>query len=271
MKTRRPIIHIDEEKCTGCGQCILACAEGALKLIDGKARLVGEIYCDGIGACLGTCPEGALTITEREAEEFDEQAAMDHLHKPDASAPAGNLETLPCGCPSSAMMSLKPACKPGPKTDGHREVASSLGHWPVKLQLLSPNAPFLKGSDLLLLADCAAAAYPALHQDLLSGRTVAMGCPKLDNLEAHIERLAEILKGARPRSLTVVHMEVPCCSAWGSAARKAIVRAGVDIPLEIIIIGRTGEMLSRHSQEGLHGGCGCTQGIMSAPCEGSKP
>jgi ferredoxin len=247
MKITRKIIEIDEEKCTGCGKCILACAEGALKLVNGKAKLVGEIFCDGIGACIGTCPEGALTITEREADAFDEQAVEQLLHRQEANTPSENHETLPCGCPSSQIMSLKHSVTQSLKPMRHRDVSSSLGHWPVKLQLLGPHAPFLKGSDLILLADCAAAAYPALHQDLFQDRTVAMGCPKLDDLDAHIDRLTEILREASPHSLTVVHMEVPCCSAFVPAARQAIERAGVEIPLEVVIISRTGEILSRQS------------------------
>jgi NAD-dependent dihydropyrimidine dehydrogenase PreA subunit len=256
MKKTRKIIEIDEQKCTGCGQCILACAEGALKLLNGKAKLVGEIYCDGIGACIGTCPEGALTIAEREAEAFDEQAVWELLRTQKSNTPPEKIETLPCGCPSSEMMSLRHSVTKSPKSSSHEDVPSSLGHWPVKLQLLGPHAPFLKGSDLILLADCAAAAYPALHQDLFQGRTVAMGCPKLDDLDAHIDRLTEIIREASPRSLTVVHMEVPCCRAFVQAARQAIERSGVEIPLEVVIISRTGEVLNRQSIDDPSPECG---------------
>lgn len=245
MKKMRQIIEIDEEKCTGCGQCILACAEGALALVDGKAKLVGEIYCDGIGACIGDCPEGALTIVERRADEFDEEAVKEQMqkkHRSEITIESASEKPLACGCPSFVMTTLpkKPQTHP---SGTHLEVKSELGHWPVKLQLLGPDAPFLKGADLILLADCAAAAYPNLHQYLLFDKAVAMGCPKLDNLEAHIQRLAEILKGAVPRSLNVVHMEVPCCKAFVSAAREAIRRSGVDVPLEYTVIGREGAIL----------------------------
>jgi len=235
MKKTRSIIEIDDAKCNGCGQCIVACAEGALKLVDGKAKLTGDIYCDGLGACLGECPEGALKIIERPAEDFDEIAVKQ------AQAPAARPnETMPCGCPSSAMMSLKTI---DASLSEHHHNHSELMHWPVKLQLLTPQAPFLKGADLLLLADCVAVAHPNLHRDILKDKAVAIGCPKLDDLEAHIDRLSAIIQGARPRSLTVVHMEVPCCAAFMHAAQEAIRRAGIHILLKRMVIGRTGMIL----------------------------
>jgi len=236
MKKTRSIIEIDETKCNGCGQCIMACAEGALKLVDGKAKLVGDIYCDGLGACIGECPLGALKIIERPAEDFDE-AVVEQSHAPAVK----KVETLPCGCPSSAAMSLKTINTESSAQTHHNP--SELMHWPVKLQLLGPQAPFLRDADLLLLADCVAVAHPNLHRDILKSKAVAIGCPKLDDLEAHIERLSEILKGARPRSLTVVHMEVPCCAAFMHAAQEAIRRAGVDIPLRRTVVSRTGTVL----------------------------
>jgi len=236
MKRTRSIIEIDESTCDGCGQCIVACAEGALKLVDGKARLIGDIYCDGLGACIGECPQGALKIAQRPAEDFDE-TAVKQAHAPAAQ----RIETLACGCPSSAAMGLKTTAAE-PDAQAHHN-PSELMHWPVKLQLLGPQAPFLKDADLTLLADCAAVAHPNLHHDILKGKAVAIGCPKLDDLEAHIDRLSEILKAAHPRSLTVVHMEVPCCAAFMHAAREAIRRAGVGIPLRRTVIGRTGTVL----------------------------
>ncbi|HPR55941.1 MAG TPA: 4Fe-4S binding protein [Deltaproteobacteria bacterium] len=239
MKGTRKIIEIDEERCNGCGQCILACAEGALKLVDGKARLVGDILCDGLGACIGECPTGALKIVEREADCFDEEAVKEHLHAP---KPTG-LTTLPCGCPSSMAMNLNP--NPGiDASDPCTERPSLLGHWPVKLQLLSPQTPFLRGSDMILLADCCAVASPDLHERFLRGRTVAIACPKLDDVERHVERLAGILSQATPRTLTVVHMEVPCCTGLVHIALKAMGIAGADIPLRHVVIGRRGEVLA---------------------------
>ncbi|MFH1538456.1 MAG: 4Fe-4S dicluster domain-containing protein [bacterium] len=261
MKKKRQIIEIDEEKCTGCGQCILSCAEGALELVDGKAKLVGEVYCDGLGACIGECPEGALKIIERESEDFDEEAVEELLEKKiekgvaketDPVGPAPLAGGCAGGCPGSAAISLKDApTDTGSGGDGN--ATSELGHWPIKLQLLgpqatlAPQAPFLKGSDLVLLADCVAAAFPDLHKKILRGHTVAMGCPKLDDLEAHIERLADIIEGAELRSLTVAHMEVPCCHGFMHAAEQAIERAGVNIPLRRIVIGRRGEILKEEA------------------------
>lgn len=241
MQKIRKIIEIDEHKCTGCGLCITACAEGALQLVNGKAKLVSDVYCDGLGACLGECPEGALKIIERAAEDFSEVAVKELEAKNSAS-----LNTLPCGCPSSAAMALKPkdaACPGGPAVDQ----ASELTHWPIKLQLLNPAAPFLKDTDLVLLADCCAASMPDLHRKILKGHAVAMGCPKLDDIEAHIVRLAEILKTARPQSLTVVHMEVPCCFGFVHAAQTAAQRAGVSIPMRRLKIARTGEIIEEEA------------------------
>ncbi|OPZ60734.1 MAG: Electron transport complex subunit RsxB [Deltaproteobacteria bacterium ADurb.Bin510] len=211
---RRKIIEIDEELCNGCGQCVRACAEGALKLIDGKARLVSEVYCDGLGACIGECPAGALKIVEREAGALNEQALKAHVQ----------------ACPGSASVSLAGA-------------GSSLEHFPVKLQLINPGAPFLKGAELLLLADCCGVCYPALHRDLLKGRAVAIGCPKLDVLEKHVERLSAIIGAAGLKKIIVVHMEVPCCSGLVRAALAAARRSGVTVPIEHITISRQGEVL----------------------------
>ncbi len=254
MKTKRQIIEIDEEKCDGCGQCIIACAEGALELVDGKAKLVSDVYCDGLGACLGECPQGAINIVEREAEEFDEEKVHERLKEleeasKEKTGEAAAESELPCGCPSSVTMDLKSG-ESSPASQGtDADVASRLGHWPIKLQLLAPHAPFLKDSDLILMADCSAAAYPNLHRDFLPDRAIALGCPKLDDLEAHIEKLADILGAARPRSLTVLYMEVPCCRGFVFAAQKAAEQAGVDLPIKAIMIGRTGEILREEEIE----------------------
>ncbi len=256
----RKIIEIDEEKCTGCGECILSCAEGALAIVDGKAKLVGEILCDGLGACLGECPEGALKLVEREAEDFDEAAVEKrladlgrqpthdhgqaaHVHPAGGcpSAAATTLNAAPAGgCPSATAAVFETAPSGGVAIGG---AASSLGHFPIKLQLLGPGAPFLRGADLVLLADCVATAYPDLHAKLLPGKAIAMGCPKLDDLEAHIQRLAEIIAGANIRSLTVAHMEVPCCHGFVYAAQEALKRSGKSIPLGRINISRDGRVI----------------------------
>jgi NAD-dependent dihydropyrimidine dehydrogenase PreA subunit len=247
MKKTRKIIEIDENKCNGCGLCILSCAEGALKLIDGKARLVGEILCDGIGACIGHCPQGALTIIEREADAFNEEAVEHHLRtKQPHDAVKSHPAPLACGCPSSSIMTLNPKTS-GREENPCAEMNSQLGHWPVKLQLLSPAAPFLKGSDMLLMADCCGIASPILHDKLLKGRTVAIACPKLDDVEKHIRRLADILAQATPKTLTVVHMEVPCCTGLVHAAIEALRRSGVNIPMKHLVISRSGDILAEEA------------------------
>lgn len=242
MRKTRDIIQIDEELCNGCGQCILDCAEGALQLVDGKARLVGEIYCDGLGACLSGCPTGALTVVQREADEFDEAAVEELLQGQGQGAAPAEPQGMPLagGCPGHAAMSLSPA----PAAPAPGAAASTLGHWPIKLQLLSPQAPFLKGADLLLLADCAAASLPDLHARLLPGRAVALACPKLDNAQAHVNKLAELLAGAEIRSLTVVRMEVPCCGGLNWIVEQALAQAGKDLPVGEMVIGRGGQVLS---------------------------
>ncbi|MBU1274742.1 MAG: 4Fe-4S ferredoxin [Proteobacteria bacterium] len=252
MPSTRDIIHIDEELCNGCGQCILDCAEGALQLVDGKARLVGEIYCDGLGACLDGCPTGALTIEKRQADEFDEQAVEDLLAKqgkPAHGEPAQPAapQALPSagGCPGHAAMSLSPPAPASEEDDWPSP--SQLGHWPIKLQLLSPQAPFLKGADLLLLADCAAASLPDLHRRFLPGRAIALACPKLDDPQAHVDRLAALLAGGGMRSLTVVHMEVPCCSGLNHIVEQAMKRSGAKLPVGEMVISRTGKVLGKRN------------------------
>lgn len=247
----RNIIEIDEDRCTGCGLCITACAEGALALVDGKARLISDIYCDGLGACLSDCPEGAITVITREADPFDEEAVNRHLKtKGDESADHGHRHdqhhenTLACGCPGSTAMDLsgrRPVRAAGVTAMG--DIPSTLGHWPIKLKLVGPAAPFLKGRELVLLADCAAAAYPDLHRRVLDGRAVVMGCPKFDDQADDLQRLTEILKEAEPTLLSVVYMEVPCCHGYLRLASEAIARSGVNIPLRAVMIGRGGDIL----------------------------
>jgi ferredoxin len=248
MAEIRDIIEINEEKCTGCGLCVPACAEGALQIVNGKAKLIKDLYCDGLGACLGECPEGALKVTKREAEAFDEQAVEELLARQKAeqnAPPAVQLELRPgeqplaCGCPGSAATELKPAQANGdPECQG-----STLEHFPIKLTLVSPEAPFLKEADLLLLADCTAACYPDLHQKLLPGKAVAMACPKLDDAQAHIDKLALVLKTARPKSLTIAIMEVPCCKGLVQIARQAVEKSGHAPEVTVMVVGRQGQLL----------------------------
>ena len=228
---KRKIVRIDEEKCDGCGLCVPACAEGALQIIDGKAKLVSDVYCDGLGACLGECPRGAITIEEREAEEFDEAAAEKHRQS----------QELPCGCPSAAVTRFHRRETTAP-TDSSC-LQSLLGHWPVQLTLVPPKAPFLQGADVVLAADCVPFAYANFHRDFIQGRSLLVACPKLDDFNAHLEKLTEILRQSDVRSLTVVYMEVPCCSGLVQMARRAIDASGKDIPLHEVTVGIKGDVL----------------------------
>ncbi len=226
---RRQIVRIDEEKCNGCGQCVPACAEGALQIVDGKARLVSEIYCDGLGACLGECPEGALMIEERDAEAFDEEAVKQHLAQQEKKEP------LPCGCPGSALKTFAPQ---GDSVEGPKAVSpSSLSHWPVQLRLVPPGAPFLRGTDILVCADCVPFAVPDFHDRYLAGRAVLVGCPKLDDLGYYREKIKAIFKQATPKSITVLRMEVPCCGGLAQVVTEARNEIALECPLEIHVIG----------------------------------
>ena len=238
-KTVRKIIRIDEEKCNGCGVCVPACAEGALQIIDGKAKLVSEKYCDGLGACLGECPQGAITIEERVAEEFDEEAAQHHMQEEHTP------EELPCGCSSATVTCFdsQAAEHPAEGTAGPAPV-SMLAHWPVQLTLVPPAAPFLQGARLVLAADCVPFAYAGFHQDFLGDRALLVACPKLDDFQAHLDKLTEILRQSQVESLDVVHMEVPCCSGLVHMAKQAILASGRDIPLSEITIGIRGDRKS---------------------------
>lgn len=225
---RRNIVQIDEDMCDGCGQCVPNCVEGALKIVDGKARLVSDVYCDGLGACLGYCPRGAVSIVEREAPGFSEEAVFEHLT---------GREPLACGCPSSQAQSIEAAAEAGvgePK-------ASTLRHWPVQLNLVPVKAPFFRDADLLLMADCVAVAYPDLHDRLLRGRSVVVGCPKFDDARAYVGKLTEILRLNDVHSLTVAHMEVPCCSGLDRIAELALKASGKTIPTRRLVVSVKGE------------------------------
>jgi len=237
-KATRKIVHIDEEKCNGCGLCIIACAEGALKIIDGKARLVSDKYCDGLGACLGECPQGAIKIEERDAEEFDEVAVEHHLAQKRTEE-----KTFPCGCPSTTVTDLgKREAKTAPHEDTARQ-ESTLGNWPVQLRLVPPTASFLQGADLLLTADCVPVAYPNFHADFLKDHAVLVACPKLDDFDAHLDKLTQIIRQAGLKSITVLHMEVPCCSGLVHMAKEAVKASGKNVPLSDVTIGVQGALL----------------------------
>ncbi len=242
MPILRDIIHIDEEKCTGCGLCVPSCAEGAIQIVNGKARLKAEKYCDGLGACLGHCPEGALTVIKAEADPFDEDAVHAMLavqaQEPVPTAPDARPEPLACGCPGSMAQVMPPAVPSrcpssqaqtfrtaAPRHGDAAATAACLGHWPVKLRLMPENAPFLRGADLVLAADCSAVALPGFHATWLPERAVALCCPKFEESEAVVTRLAGMFRTAGVRSLTVMEMEVPCCSALSRLVAAALTMA----------------------------------------------
>jgi len=248
MKVTRKIIKIDEELCDGCGQCVPSCAEGALEIVDGKARIVADVYCDGLGACLGECPTGALEVIDREADEFDEAAVEEYLEKKEKEKK--KEETLtPCGCPSASIQSFVSA---GPCQEANKPVAiqageeaSALQHWPVQIRLVPPTAPFLKGADLLVIADCVPIAFPSLHQDLLKGKAVMMGCPKFDEVQEYIDKFTEVFKTAEIKSVTTVIMEVPCCSGLPVIVNKGLEASGAKVPMEQVVISTRGKILER--------------------------
>ena len=241
-KILRKIIEIDEDLCNGCGNCVTGCAEGALQIIDGKAKVVSDIFCDGLGACIGECPTGALSIVEREAPPFNEEAVKQHLAKKEKEP-----ETMPCGCPSAHIQIFdKPsACETANKPKHFESVPeeSSLTHWPIQIKLIPASAPFLKGADLLVLADCTAVAFPSLHRDLMKGKVVMMGCPKFDDVQEYVQKFADIFKTAGIKSITVAVMEVPCCSGLPVIVKKGMEAANKKIPMKEIILSLRGKIL----------------------------
>jgi ferredoxin len=272
--SKRTIITIDEEKCNGCGLCIPNCPEGALQVIDGKARLVSDLFCDGLGACVGYCPEGAITLVEREAEPYDERKVMSNIARQGANtirahlthleehgeqellkeardyikehhipAPEETVHEAPAGCPGRLGVSF-----PGKSARMETEApaGSELGNWPIQLHLLSPMAPQFKGKDVLLSADCVAYAMGGFHASLLNGKVLAIACPKLDEgKEIYREKLTTLIDHAQINTLTVVMMEVPCCRGLLAIAQQAAEKAGRKIPLKAVIVSITdGAVLS---------------------------
>ncbi|MFC1607277.1 ATP-binding protein [Candidatus Latescibacterota bacterium] len=235
----RKIVNIDEGKCTGCGICIPNCAEGALQIIDGKARLIKEIYCDGLGACLGDCPEDAISLEEREADEFDEAAVEEHLKKTNiVDAPVQH--SVSGGCPGSAMRMIER--EEAPDSEPTQPLQSQLGQWPVQLMLVPPAAPFLKGADIVICADCVPFAFADFHQTYLKNKAVLVGCPKLDDLSFYRQKLTEIFRVAQPSSITVLKMEVPCCGGIAFAAMEARNEAAPNCDIETHTIGIQGSV-----------------------------
>lgn len=274
----RNIITIDEEKCNGCGKCIIGCPEGALQLINGKAKLVGDLYCDGLGACIGDCPQDAISVIQREAEEYDEFKVMENILKEGNDVIKAHLKhlkehnqtefynqaieflkernfpvetlsqekdvaPLPCGCPGTMQKDLRKE-KSTTVTETKVSLNSELSNWPIQLQLLSPNAPYLKNADLLIAADCTPFAYPNFHQRFLKDKVLIMFCPKLDKtLNEYVDKLATIFETQNIQSVTIVHMEVPCCSGVEMVVKKAMEKAQKIILLKDYTISISGEII----------------------------
>ena len=279
---KRKIIEIDESKCNGCGACVPNCPEGAFKVIDGKVRLISDLFCDGLGACVGHCPEGALSVTEREAVPYDEAKVMVNIVKAGKNTILEHLNhlkshgekkflgiALDClkksnieiefeageahpvrasgGCPGSAMRDLRDeeedeACE-GKSGEVHSAGKSQLRQWPVQITLVPPGAPYFEGADLLIAADCVPFAYAKFHDELLKGKIVLVGCPKLDDTEFYTEKFTEIFNENNIKSVTVARMEVPCCGGIVRAAKKALSESGKKIPFKEVVIGIKGDRL----------------------------
>ncbi len=268
-KVKRKIIEIDEKKCNGCGKCIPNCPEGAIQIIDDKARLVSDLFCDGLGACIGHCPEGAITIIERDAEPYSEKKVMERIVRQGKNVIKAHLEhlkehgekgylneaveflkekgienpmvpgELPCGCPGSKVMDLKNEKK---HPESHARMGSELSQWPVQLMLVPPSAPYFDNADILITADCVPFAYANFHQDFLRGRRLVMGCPKLDDIEFYTKKLTQILELNNIRSIKLVHMEVPCCFGLKHAVEKAVKESGKNVDISESIVSISGEV-----------------------------
>lgn len=223
---KRTVIHIDEEKCVGCGLCISACHQDALQLIDGKARLVSDSYCDGLGKCMPKCPTGAMTLEEREAKEF--------------SGPAPEQNTA--GCAGTSVKTMDPGTEANVAASVAQRAQSQLRQWPIQIQLVPPHAPYLQGAHLLVAADCTAFAYANIHEDYMKNKVTLIGCPKLDSVD-YSERLTEILKQNTIKSITVLRMSVPCCGGITHAVTTAMKNADVMIPWQVVTVGTDGTLL----------------------------
>ncbi|MFC1576635.1 ATP-binding protein [Candidatus Omnitrophota bacterium] len=274
---KRKIIKIDEKKCNGCGLCIPNCPEGALQIIDKKARLISDLFCDGLGACIGHCPEGAIATEDREAEPYSEKKVMENIVKQGKNVIKAHLEhlkdhgetkflnealdvlkekgienplpeessekKLPCGCPGTKVMDFTQ--KEGTKKNAKPALggASELRQWPVQIKLVPPFAPYLNDADLLIAADCVAFAYADFHGDLLRGKVLLVGCPKLDDAAFYKEKITQILKNNNIKSVTAAHMEVPCCFGLINIVKEALAASGKSIPLEDVTISIKGERM----------------------------
>lgn len=234
----RKIIQIDEEKCTGCGACAEACHEGAIGMVNGKAKLLRDDYCDGLGDCLPTCPTGAISFVEREAAAYDEKAVQENIRKKQeqshtSAAPHG-------GCPGSRMQRIQRSQESARSNPVSAE--SQLGQWPCQIKLVPVNAPYFDGAKLLIAADCSAYAYARMHDEFMRGKITIIGCPKLDSVD-YSEKLTQIIENNNIQSVTIVRMEVPCCGGLEMAAKKALQSSGKFIPWQVVTISIDGKIL----------------------------
>ncbi len=243
MKIKRQIIEIDEKRCTGCGECVIACREGAIAIIDGKAKVIKDSLCDGLGACIGNCPEHALRIIERVTDEFDPEAVKTQLKIKETLKPLPGLDVLPCGCPSTHIqMFNEDQTVPAQNSSCAGTSFSSLTHWPIQIRLIPQGAPFLKDAQMLVAADCTSVAYPDFHRYFLKGRVCLIGCPKFDDTDFYVKRFAEIFKTSHIKGVTVLIMEVPCCSKLPGIIQKGMEMAEKVISLTVIKISVRGNM-----------------------------
>lgn len=234
----RRIIQIDEKKCNGCGACASACHEGAIGMVNGKAKLLRDDYCDGLGDCLPTCPTGAISFVEREAAAYDEKAVQENMRKKKELNPVSvNSHT---GCPGSRMQRIQHS--PEATSPSQPQAASHLGQWPCQMKLVPVNAPYFDNAKLLIAADCSAYAYARMHEDFMRGKVTLIGCPKLDNVD-YSEKLTQIIQNNNIQSVTIVRMEVPCCGGLELAAKKALQASGKFIPWQVVTISIDGKIL----------------------------
>jgi Pyruvate/2-oxoacid:ferredoxin oxidoreductase delta subunit len=251
---KRKIIKIDESKCDGCALCIPNCPEGALQIIDGKAKLVKQSFCDGLGACLGNCPQDALHVVEALADDYDEKSVFEYIRNNSPDKIEAHIEHLRenrykvpikqqgfSSCPSSRVMQFESK----PPADLNTNFESQLRQWPIQLHLVPPAAPYFNTSDLVLVADCVPFAYANFHNDFLDGHSIAIACPKLDDISPYVEKLVNIFRTSDIKSLTVVIMEVPCCSGLLRLAVDAARNSGTDFPIEVVTVGIKGSVLGR--------------------------
>lgn len=240
----RNIIHIDEEKCNGCGQCVIDCAEAALQIVDGKARLVKDIYCDGLGACIGSCPTGALTIIQREADPFDEEATERHIEELRSKKEAQKEQY--CTCPGSLSREIS---NTGFSHEGSVEIKPELTNWPIQLMLVPINAPYFHNAEILLAADCTAFSTINFQSRFIKGKKLIIACPKLDNARFYLEKLTDIFRENSIKSITVVRMEVPCCGGLMYIVNEAIKASKKNLPLKEIVLGINGEILKEKQKD----------------------